>query len=109
MILLPQGADLGGGVRRVGLMQWVKIQIPDRAQRAIALVEMTRRGRIDGYPDGVFMVPEPALQLLADLGITYQELGRGGFDYAQKTLRDALAARAQRRDTDQPREALTDV
>jgi hypothetical protein len=90
-------------------MQWVKIQIPDRAESAKALVEMARRGRIDGYPDGVYMVPEPALQLLADLGITYQELGRGGFDYAHKTLRDALAARTQRRDAGQPREALSDV
>ena len=36
-------------------------------------------------------MPEPALQLLIDLGISYQELGRGGFDYAQKTLRDLFS------------------
>src|SRR5437763_16608333 len=90
-------------------MQWVKIRIPDKPQRAVALAEMARRGRIDGYPDGVFMVPEPALQLLTDLGITYQELGRGGFDYTHKTLRDALATHAQRRASGQPREALPAV
>ena len=90
-------------------MQWIKIHIPDKAQSAKAMVELARRGRIDCYPGDVYMVPEPALQLLADLGITYQELGRGGFDYAQKTLRDAYAAHAQRRQSDRPSEALTDA
>lgn len=78
-------------------MQWVKIQIPDRAECAKALVEMARRGRIDCYADNTYVAPEPALQLLADLGITYRELGRGGRDWAEKMLRDTLAAHAQRR------------
>jgi len=70
----------------------VKIRVPQREDRAKALVEMSGRGRVICLPDDVFIVPEPALQLLQSLGIGYQELGRGGFDYAEKALRDASAA-----------------
>jgi hypothetical protein len=74
-------------------MQMIKIQIPERTERAKALVEMGRRGRVICLPDDVFIVPEPALELLHGLGIGYQELGRGGLDYAEKALRDAAAAK----------------
>jgi hypothetical protein len=73
-------------------MQMVKIQIPDKHESAKAMVEMGRRGRVICLPDEVYIVPDPALPLLQSLGITFQELGRGGFDYAQKALRDASAA-----------------
>jgi hypothetical protein len=73
-------------------MQMVKIQIADVTDSDRAYMEMARRGRIDCYPDHVYMVPEPALALLKDMGVPYQELGRGGIDYAEKTLRDASAA-----------------
>ncbi len=73
-------------------MQMVKIQIPDKQESAKAMMEMGRRGRVVCLPDDVYVVPEPALDLLKTLGITFQELGRGGFDYAQKALRDASAA-----------------
>ena len=78
-------------------MQMVKIQIPDQPNRALATLEISRRGRIDSYPGHVYVVPEPALELLRQHGVVYSELGRGAFDYAEKTLRDALAAHAQRR------------
>lgn len=74
-------------------MQMVKIQIRDKRESAKALVEMSRRGRVDCYAEEVHIVPAPALELLTELGITYQELGRGGIDYAQKALRDASAAK----------------
>ncbi len=74
-------------------MQMVKIQIPDKKESAKALVEMSGRGRVLCFADDVYIVPEPALQLLDTLGITYQELGRGGYDYAEKALRDASAAK----------------
>ena len=75
-------------------MQWVKIQITNKADNARALVEMGRRGRIDCYADRVYMVPEPALELLSELKIKYKELGRGGMDYAEKTLRNTLASQS---------------
>jgi hypothetical protein len=93
MVSDTTAAGLVGGQ----VMQWIKIQIPDRAESAKALVEMSGRGRIDCYADNVYMVPEPALDLLRELKITLIELGRGGLDYAQKTLRDTLAAHSQRR------------
>ncbi len=70
----------------------VKIQIADKQESARALVEMSGRGRVLCFADDVYIVPEPALQLLAGLKIQYVELGRGGFDYAEKALRDASAA-----------------
>lgn len=78
-------------------MQTVKIRIADKKERARALLEMSRSGRVDCYQDNVFVVAEPMLDLLKSLGVSFQELGRGGIDYAEKTLRDTLAAHAQRR------------
>jgi hypothetical protein len=73
-------------------MQMVKIQIPSREDRCRCLVELARRGRIVCLPDNVFIVPEPALELLQSLSVQVIELGRGGLDYAEKALRDSLAA-----------------
>ena len=75
-------------------MQMVKIRVPERSDRVKSLVEMARRGRVVCLPDDVFIVPEPALELLQSLGVNYQELGRGGFDYAEKALRDSPAVKA---------------
>ena len=80
-------------------MQMVKIQIPNKQDSARALVEMSGKGRVLCFAEDVYIVPEPALSLLNTIGITYQELGRGGFDYAEKALRDSLAGAAQRRAT----------
>jgi hypothetical protein len=89
-------------------MQWVKIQITDKTDDARALLEMSRRGRIDCYPDQVYMVPEPALLLLKEMKVKYTELGRGGLDDAEKTLRDTLASRGQQRKANKRRKVLTD-
>ena len=55
------------------------------------------------------MVPEAMLGVLKGIGVSYRELDRGGPDYAEKTLRDTLAAHAQRRPTDQPGQISTDL
>jgi hypothetical protein len=80
-------------------MQMVRIHIPERGDRAKALETITLRGRVICLPDNVFVVPEPALEVLQSQGIAFQELERGGFDYAEKALRDSLAGAAQRRAT----------
>jgi len=73
-------------------MQMVKLQIPDKNESARAFAAMIRRGRVLCFRDDIYIVPEPALELLKELSITYQELGRGGMDYAEKALRDSVAA-----------------
>jgi hypothetical protein len=76
-------------------MQMVKIQVPDRDECARAFSALIRRGRVDCYQDNTFIIPEPGLQVLQDLGVTFIELGRGGLDYAEKALRSASAAPVQ--------------
>ena len=75
-------------------MEMVKIQIPDKDECTKAFSALIRRGPVDCFRDHVLIVPEPALELLQDMGVSYQELGRGGLDYAQKALRDSVAAQA---------------
>jgi hypothetical protein len=53
-----------------------------------SLVEVARRGRVACLPDDVFIVPEPALELLQSLGVNYQELGQD-----RETLRQRAFAR----------------
>ena len=75
-------------------MQMVKIRVPDQGDSAKALFELMRRGRVVCFPDSVFVVPEPALDVLRGMGVGFTELGRGGIDYAEKALRDPSAAQA---------------
>ena len=75
-------------------MQMVKIQIADETECARAFAALIRRGRVDCFRDNVFIVPEPALAVLAEMRVNFVELGRGGLDYAQKALRDSFAAQA---------------
>jgi hypothetical protein len=81
------------------IMQMVKIHIPERKDRATALEVLTLRGRVICLPDNHFIVPEPALDTLKSLAVGYQELERGGIDYAEKALRDSIADPIQRRAT----------
>jgi len=76
-------------------MELVKIRIASHEDRSKVLVELARRGRVICLRDDEFVVPEPALELLATLNVDYDEMGRGGFDYAEKMLRDSLAAKTQ--------------
>ena len=70
-------------------MDMVRIQVPDEEECARAFSALIRRGRIDCFRDNVFIVPEPALEVLRAMDIRFVELGRGGLDYAAKALRDA--------------------
>lgn len=80
-------------------MQMVRIHIPERSGRAKALEALTLRGRVICLPDDMFIVPEPALEVLQSEGVAFTELERGGVDYAEKALRDSLAGSPQRRAT----------
>ena len=48
-------------------MQMVKIHVPDQRQRAQGLLELVGRGRVICVPNDIFVVPEPALDLLRSL------------------------------------------
>jgi hypothetical protein len=54
-------------------MQMVKIQIPDRDECAKGFAALIRRGRVDCYQDNTFIIPEPGLQVLQEMGISYVE------------------------------------
>ena len=58
-------------------MQMVKIRIPSQDDRSKSFVELARRGRVICLLDNEFVVPEPALKLLASLDVAYDELGAG--------------------------------
>ena len=75
-------------------MQMIKIHIPDQEDRAKALLELIGRGRVVCLRDDVYVVREPASDLVRSLGLRFKQLGRGGIDYAEKALRDSLAASA---------------
>ncbi len=73
-------------------MRMIKIQISDKHERTKGFAALVRKGRVMCFRDNVFIIPEPGLEVLKSLGVHYVELGRGGMDYAQKALRDSLAA-----------------
>ena len=58
-------------------MQMVKIQIPDPDECAKGFAAMVRRGRVDCFRDNVFIVPETALSVLEELGVSFLALERG--------------------------------
>lgn len=60
-------------------MQMVKIQIPNSEDCAQGFSALIRRGRVDCYPDNIFIIPEPGLQLLQQLGIAFTERGRAAW------------------------------
>ena len=90
-------------------MQMVKIQIPDKGESAHAGMILARQGRVDCYADDVYIVPESALKALDAMAIRYIEIERGGLDFAEKTLRDTLAAHAQRRAHRKPGKVSADA
>jgi hypothetical protein len=61
-------------------MQMVRIQIPNATQRGEALLALIRRGRVVCLPGDVLVVPDPALELLRTLGVSFIELGPYSID-----------------------------
>ena len=59
-------------------MHMIKIQIPNKDECAKGFSALIRRGRVDCFRDNVFIVPEPALEVLRELAVNYVELDRGG-------------------------------
>ncbi len=66
-------------------MEMVKIHIADKEASGRAFAALVRRGRGDCYRDQVYVVPAPALTVLADMGIAFAELGGEKLDLTDKS------------------------
>lgn len=72
-------------------MKFVKIQFEDREAAAKALVGMARRGRVIGLREYAFIVPESALDWLAENALPYKLVEWLNQDDVVQTLRNNLA------------------
>jgi hypothetical protein len=77
-------------------MQMVKIQIPDKNECAKGFAALIRRGRVECFRNNTFIVPEPALELLEGLGVSFLELDRGSVHSAHKGLQAPVATESRR-------------
>ncbi len=72
-------------------MKHFRIQIDGSAGRALALSEVSKRGRIVCFRENEFIVPEPALALLDELDVKYSLLREEDPDSALRSVRDSTA------------------
>ena len=74
-------------------MPTVKIRIPDRDACARGFAALIRRGRVECYPDNTCIIPEPGLQMLREMGISYIEWGRGDWTNVKRAGHGCTAER----------------
>jgi hypothetical protein len=72
-----------------------KIRVPETTESAKGLVAVMRRGRVICLPNETYIVPAPALQLLDEMGISYEVISEEGLDGVIQALRDPASASAQ--------------
>lgn len=72
-------------------MQMVRIRFAEQ-DKARGLVELARRMKVICLPDGEYLIAEPNLSLLDQLGLTYDILGTEGFDSAIRKIRNSTPA-----------------
>ena len=72
-------------------MKFAKIYFDDDLIAARALVGMAQRGRVVGLRDHQFIVPEPALDWLAENSLPYNLITWLNQDDVVQTLRNNLA------------------
>ena len=76
-------------------MKMVKIRFATRQESATGITKIMRRGRVVCLPDNTFIVPVPALEALAEMGLAYELLAEEDWDGVVRTLRDPAPAAAQ--------------
>ena len=76
-------------------MKRIKIRIEDRAERTRGIYEVMKRGEVICLRDHVFIVPEPAIELLDSLGVKYENFGVEPWDRVVRALRSPSATSAQ--------------
>ena len=73
-------------------MKHFRIRMDDGESSGRGFYEIMRRGRIVCLRENQFIVPEPALTLLDELGVEYAVMGEDDPDAALRTVRDSVAA-----------------
>lgn len=68
-----------------------RIHIADPDDQDLALVEVMKRGRITCLHDDEFIVPEPALDLLTELGVKFDVLRQEEPEKTRGPVRDPAA------------------
>jgi uncharacterized protein (DUF433 family) len=74
----------GRSEREVRKMQMVKIRFAEKDQ-ARGLVELARRVKVICLPDDEYLIAQPNLSLLNQLGLAHEVLGTEGMDTKEKT------------------------
>jgi len=69
-------------------MKMVKIRFTTKEDSAKGITKVIRRGQVVCLPENTFIVPEPALDVLNDLGLIYEVLSAEGVDGVIHTLRN---------------------
>ena len=75
-------------------MKRIKIRFQNREDSAI-MIEVAKRGQVVGFRGLVFVVPEPAIELLDSLGAKYENLGVMHWDELVRALRNPDSAAVQ--------------
>jgi hypothetical protein len=80
-----------------GRITMIKIQIANKDESARAFVALARDNRITCLPNDVYVIPDTALDILRNLGVTFQQLASGENGHAPVALRSPAADPIQRR------------
>lgn len=70
-------------------MKRIKIRFPNKEDSAV-IMEVIKRGQVICLRDETFIVPEPAIELLDELGARFENLGEVPWDHVVRTLRSSL-------------------
>ncbi len=76
-------------------VKMVKIRIANRQESADGITRIMRRGRVVCLPDNTFIVSIPALEVLEEIGLTYELLTEESWDGVVRTLRGPAPSTAQ--------------
>jgi hypothetical protein len=73
-------------------MKMVRIRFADDAESARGIASIMRRGKVVCLPENTFIVPAPAIQVLDELGVSFQVVDEEGVDGVVSSLRDPTSA-----------------
>src|SRR5437868_6484886 len=72
-------------------MKRIKIRFANRDDTSI-IMDVIKHGQVVCLRDNIFIVPEPAIKLLNELGAKYENLGEESWDSVVRTLRAAATS-----------------